>query len=230
MVSFDRHAKSYQNDVERSIAFANVDLGHVTRRKVDHLLALCTRFLGPPEEQRVLDVGCGVGITDSLLVDRVGSLHGIDVSPESVMQAAATNPSVTYTHFDGAKFPVADEAFDLVFAVCVLHHVEPPERARFVAELRRSVRPGGMVAVFEHNPLNPLTRVAVSRCELDEGVSLVRRGRSARLLADAGLRVEQRAYIIFTPSPRWPRRADQALAWCPAGAQHYVAARRRLSG
>jgi SAM-dependent methyltransferase len=138
-------------------------------------------------------------------------------------------PSARYTQFDGTTFPVDDEAFDLAFAVCVLHHVSPPERFQFASELRRVVRPGGVVAVFEHNPFNPLTRVAVSRCELDEGVALLRRRQSARLLADAGLRVEQRSYILFTRSRRWSARVDRALRWCPAGAQHYVAACRPVA-
>jgi SAM-dependent methyltransferase len=207
-----------------------MDHESVTRRKVAHLLALCTQLVGPPGEQRVLDVGCGVGLTDSMLVDHVGSLHGIDVSSESVTQAAASNPSVCYTPFEGAAFPVPDEGFDLAFAICVLHHVPPPDRARFASELRRVVRPGGIVAVFEHNPLNPLTRVAVNRCELDDGVTLLRRRRSAGLLQGAGLRLERSSYIIFTPSPRWAVRVDRALRWCPAGAQHYVAARRPMSG
>jgi SAM-dependent methyltransferase len=226
MVSFDKHVDSYSDEVARSIAFANVDHLHVTTRKVEHLLAVCTGLLGSPREQRVLDVGCGVGLTDRLLVDQVGSLHGIDISADSVAEAARTNPAACYTAFDGSTFPLADASVDLAFAICVLHHVPPEGRANFAAELRRVVRPGGIAVIFEHNPLNPLTRVAVSRCELDEGVVLARRGTTTRLLEDAGLRVEQRAYLIFTPSPRWAAGLDRALPWCPAGAQYYVAARR----
>jgi SAM-dependent methyltransferase len=227
MVSFDKHVDSYRDEVARSIAFANVDHTHVTTRKVEHLLAVCTSLLGSPREQRVLDVGCGVGLTDRLLVDQVGSLHGIDISAESVAAAAKANPSACYMAFDGTAFPLADASADLAFAICVLHHVPPDERAGFTAELRRVVRPGGVVVIFEHNPLNPLTRVAVSRCELDEGVMLARKGTTARLLEGAGLRVERSAYVIFTPSARWAARVDGALRWCPAGAQYYVAARRR---
>lgn len=229
MVSFDEHAEDYEDQIGRSIAFANLDHTQVTQRKVEHLLALTARLLGPPCEQRVLDVGCGIGLTDRLLVDEVESLHGIDTSAESVDRAAATNPSARYTPFDGATFPLADESVDLAFAICVLHHVAPPERARFADELRRVVRPGGIVAIFEHNPLNPLTRVAVSRCELDEGVTLSRRRPTRRLLEQAGMRVERRSYIIFTPSPRWSPRADRLLGWCPAGAQYYIAARRPVT-
>ncbi len=174
----------------------------------------------------MLDVGCGVGVTDGLLVDRVGSLHGIDISPESVAEAAVANPTARYTAFDGSAFPLPDAGIDLAFAVCVLHHVTPEQRAHFASELRRVVRPGGVVVVFEHNPFNPLTWVAVSRCELDEGVKLSRRRPVARLLEGAGLRPERGRYIIFSPSARWSERADRLLGWCPVGAQYYVAARR----
>jgi SAM-dependent methyltransferase len=226
MTAFDPHAQAYQQEVERSIAFAKVDHTEVTARKVEHLLALCNALVGPAAGQRVLDVGCGIGLTDSLLVDHVGSLQGIDVSEESVARAAETNPTARYTVFDGSTFPLADGSVDLAFAICVLHHVEPEARAAFAAELRRVVRPGGIVIVFEHNPINPLTRVAVSRCEFDENVTLSRLGRTARLLAGVGLRVERRAYIIFTSSPKWSARADRLLGAVPVGAQYYVAARR----
>jgi SAM-dependent methyltransferase len=226
MVSFDEHAQTYRGSVERSIAFAKVDHMHVTARKVDHLFGLCTRLVGPPREQYLLDVGCGVGVTDSLLVGNVGRLDGIDTSAESVARAAELNPTAHYTSFDGAVFPLADASVDVAFAICVLHHVPPEQRAGFANELRRVVKPGGVVAIFEHNPLNPMTRVAVSRCELDDDAILSGRRRTARLLEGAGLRVEDGAYIIFTRSPRWAPRADRMLGWCPVGAQYYVAARR----
>lgn len=226
--SFDAFASTYQAEVDQSIAFAGVDHEDMTARKAEHLIALCSRLLGPADEQRVLDVGCGVGVTDGFLHDRVGSLTGIDVSSESVAMAAAANPSATYRTFDGGAFPLEDETFDLAFAICVLHHVEPRNRARFAAELRRVVRPGGVVAIFEHNPWNPLTQLAVRRCALDDDAVLSRSGPTARLLRDAGLQVERRAYILFTRSARWSARADRGLARCPAGAQYYVAARRPL--
>jgi hypothetical protein len=108
----------------------------------------------------------------------------------------------------------------------VLHHVAPAARAEFMSELRRVVRRDGVVVVFEHNPWNPLTRVAVNRCEFDKDASLARRPTTRRLFERAGLRIEDSSYIIFTTSPRWSPRADAVLGWCPLGAQYYVAARR----
>ena len=136
-------------------------------------------------------------------------------------------PEATYAAADGGRLPFPDAAFDVVFAVCVLHHVEPSHRVDFALELARVVRPGGMVVVFEHNALNPLTRLAVSRCEFDEGVVLLTRGASTRVLMGAGLDPIEARDVIFTPfDHRLARRLDQAIGRVPLGAQHYVAARR----
>jgi SAM-dependent methyltransferase len=172
-------------------------------------------------------VGCGVGLTDAYLAGRLGDVHGVDTSEDAVQRAAERNPAVRYRTYGGGRLPYDDAAFDLAFAICVTHHVPPPERRQFAAELRRVVRPGGLVALFEHNPLNPLTRLAVSRCAFDEDAVLLRAGEAAELLRGAGLRPAERRYIIFVPSNRPRVRAvESALRRLPAGAQYYVAATR----
>ena len=129
---------------------------------------------------------------------------------------------------DGTHLGVEPGSVDVAFAICVLHHVEPPERPAFASQLAAAVRPGGLTVVFEHNPLNPLTRVAVSRCEFDDGVRLLRAGEVVDHLRGAGGEVVERRYLQFTPFDRpWARRLDRALGWLPLGAQHYVVARRR---
>ena len=55
-------------------------------------------------------------------------------------------------------------------------------------EMRRVVRPGGLVCVIEHNPLNPLTRLAVARCEFDRDTVLLGAGKARKLMAAGGLR------------------------------------------
>ena len=132
-----------------------------------------------------------------------------------------------YLTYDGESLPYGDESFDLAFAICVLHHVAQHERDRFASELRRVVRPGGLVAVFEHNPFNPLTRLAVDRCVFDADAVLVRASGVRRLLKNAGLRPVERRYVILLPSDRSRVRAlERAVVGLPLAAQYYVAARR----
>jgi SAM-dependent methyltransferase len=132
---------------------------------------------------------------------------------------------VQYEDYDGGRLPFDDDAFDLAFTICVLHHVPPADWDSFTDELRRVVRPGGLVVAFEHNPLNPLTRVSVSRCPFDEDVTLLRAGTTLRLLGDAGLTPVERRYIFFLPLRRIAEsRVENALRRVPFGAQYFVAA------
>jgi len=150
----------------------------------------------------------------------------VDLAADAVAVARSTNPHVHYQSYDGKTLPYDDGAFDLAFAICVLHHVDPTHRREFVAEAVRVVRPGGLLAIFEHNPFNPLTRVAVSRCEFDEGVALLGRREVRTLLEGAGLSVELARYLLFVPWDRsWVDPAEAALGWLPLGGQHHVVAR-----
>jgi len=89
------------------------------------------------------------------------------------------------------------------------------------------VRPGGLVAIYEHNPLNPLTRWAVSRCAFDADAVLLGRRELARLARGAGLELVMQSYIVFFPS-RAPlfSTIERGLGWLPLGAQHGMAARK----
>ena len=224
---FDAYAEGYEEAVRHSIAFAGREHAFFTRRKAEQLVDLARRRLGPLEKVRALDVGCGVGSTDAHLVGRLGVLEGVDTAAAAVERAAAANPGVRYRAYDGTRLPYDDGQFDLVFAICVVHHVAPAGRGAFAGELARVVRPGGIVAVFEHNPFNPLTRLAVARCAFDDDVVLLRPRRARRLLEDAGLRPVERRYIVLVPSDRRSARSvEHAFRNVPLGAQYYVAAQR----
>jgi SAM-dependent methyltransferase len=224
---FDEYADSYGDEVTHSIAFAKTERDFFTRRKANCLLDLSRRLLGDPAHLSVVDVGCGVGSTDAHLAGRFRELHGVDTAPETIRRAAANNPSVRYQSYDGRSLPFPDSGVDLAFAINVVHHVPRIERLAFAQELRRVVRQDGLVVVFEQNPLNPLTRLAISRCDFDKGVVLLTRRALARLLSDAGLDPVEQRYIIFSTSDRPRVRAlEGSLGWLPLGAQHYVAARR----
>jgi hypothetical protein len=89
------------------------------------------------------------------------------------------------------------------------------------------VRPGGVGGLAEHNPFNPLTRLAVHRCEFDEDAVLLTRRTADRLLRDAGLTPLAARYILFFP---WENelldRVEARLRRLPLGAQYVAAARR----
>jgi len=124
---------------------------------------------------------------------------------------------------DVVALPFEDQTFDVAFAITVLHHVEPTQWPSCVKELHRVLRPSGLGVVFEHNPFNPLTRLAVHRCEFDEDAVLLTRRQTRRLLT-ARFHIVDGGYILVTP---WDnsvaRRLDQTVKSLPFGAQYYVA-------
>ena len=219
---FDRFEQTYEAELDDAIAFAGQEHEFYVEAKARRLLELARRRLGD-RPLRVLDVGCGVGLTDTPLLPHVESLEGVDVSPGMVERARDANPDASYQVYEGVTLPFEDGEFDLAFAVCVLHHVDVPARRPLVAEMGRVTKPDGLVAVFEHNPLNPLTRRVVRNCAFDEGVTLVGRSELVKLFRAAGLRVEDDEFLLFFP---WRADAlERRLTWLPLGAQYVVAGR-----
>jgi SAM-dependent methyltransferase len=226
---FDRCAGSYREAVEGSIAFSGADLDVFTQAKAGKLLRLAARDLGDPHGLSFLDVGCGPGETDAWLEGRVRELTGVDASGEMIEAARERNPWASYRRVDRDRgLPFPEGSFDLCFAICVLHHVPRPGRRPLVGEMARVTRRGGVVAIIEHNPWNPLTRRAVAGCEFDRDAVLLPRRESERLLRGAGLGAVEGSYITFfwRDSPRL-QRIERLLGGLPLGAQHLVSGRRR---
>jgi SAM-dependent methyltransferase len=218
---FDSYADSYEVELGKATSFARQDPRVFTEAKARTLLGLAETRLGELTKASALDVGCGMGNIHQLLAPRFARLHAVDVSPGLLDIARSGNPDVAYQFYDGVALPFESNAFDLVFAICVLHHVPPKQWAHFTSEMARVVRPGGIVAVIEHNPLNPLTRIVTLRCAFDEGVVLVRRRRLERLMRQARLRNTMSRYILFSPwrgsAVEWTERR---LGRLPLGAQY----------
>jgi SAM-dependent methyltransferase len=221
---FDRLNGTYADALERAVAFSGQDPAFFTEVKAELLIDLARRRIGDPGRLRALDLGCGPGLTDSYLIGSFGEVHGVDVSAAMVEEATVLNPDAHYRVFGGSRTPYEDGAFDLSFAINVFHHVAPPERDALAQELARTVRPGGLVAIIEHNPLNPLTRLAVARCAFDENAVLLGRREAEGLLRRARLALVERRYLLFVP--RRAPRVERLLARVPMGAQYLVAGTR----
>ncbi len=224
----DAYPDQYRGDVNRSIGFAGVDMDMFARGKVDNMISLLARESRvDARAARCLDIGCGIGAMHPMLEGRVGTLSGTDVSGEAIVEAARANPHVDYRAYDGSRLPYEDASFDFCTTICVMHHVPVLQWPAFVAEAFRVTRPGGLFAVYEHNPVNPLTRVAVWRCPFDHDAVLLRPRRVIDLLRHAGFEIVLRQYLFFMPvDAPWARRFDGLFGWMPLGAQYVVCARK----
>ena len=97
-----------------------------------------------PPRSRVLDVGCGSGYIAHHLSALLGArVSGIDVRK-------SVDAPIDYAAFDGVRFPAADDSFDAVLLCYVLHHAQ--DQPAFLSEVRRVLRAGGLVVIYEDNP------------------------------------------------------------------------------
>jgi ubiquinone/menaquinone biosynthesis C-methylase UbiE len=219
---FDAYSDRYDQSVNRALYFSGLKVDFFTRVKTDRLLEILDHHGTRVDALRMLDVGCGVGNYHGVLAAKVGSLVGVDVSSASMAVARERFPSVAYAAFDGAQLPFREASFEVVIMICVLHHVPPPHRSGLVREIRRVLRPGGLFAVFEHNPMNPLTRRVVSRCEFDRDAVLLSCRECEALIRGAEFtRVESRHILTVPPVTAPLRWLDRAMGAAPFGAQYY---------
>src|SRR3974390_684075 len=131
-------------------------------------------FAGVEDGEKVLDVGCGTGSLTFTLTKfaDLGEISAIDYSPVFVEAANRrnTDPRIKIQQGDACALPFEDGTFDRALALLVLHFV--PEADKAVAEMRRVVRPGGVVAaaVWDHLGGMPGIRMMVDTVAvLNEG-------------------------------------------------------------
>lgn len=110
--------------------------------------------LAPAEETaRWLDTASGPGLIARALAPRVGSVHGVDLTPAMIetaeREAAAEGlGNVTFSLGDATDLDFEDDSFDGAITRYSVHHIPLPQRV--VAEMARVVRPGGWVVVGDH--------------------------------------------------------------------------------
>ncbi|RVC56327.1 MAG: class I SAM-dependent methyltransferase [Mesorhizobium sp.] len=220
---FDSYNTSYRDVVEGSIRFSGLQHDFFLAAKADLLRRLVVErhLRAGGAEVRALDVGCGIGALHPYLEGAFDRLEGCDVSRDSLARAARDNPHVGYSACTHGSLPYESGAFDLAFASCVVHHVPPTSWLNFFREMKRVLRRGGVACIIEHNPYNPLTRMAVLRCPFDKDAVLLGTRKAASLFREAHFRNIRSEHFLLLPSARpFARKVERALAALPLGAQY----------
>ena len=220
---FDAIAGDYGSQVEAGMVLKGTSHDYFVRYKLRYIAPL----LSGTEAPKVLDYGCGVGLLSKAIADSVPSatIHGFDVSGESVAQVDATlrRGANRFT----SSLDDLDDDYDLALLVTVLHHVPPGERAEVVQNINSRLRPGGVLAVIEHNMANPLTRKSVASCPFDDDAVMLPVSESVALLRGGGFADVRSRYITFWPSQlSFMQFTDGLLGWLPLGAQYMATGRR----
>jgi 2-polyprenyl-6-hydroxyphenyl methylase/3-demethylubiquinone-9 3-methyltransferase len=112
-----------------------------------------------PGSPRVLDVGCGEGHFAAALARAGAQVVAIDVAAEPLRRARARHPQLDLRLVEPeAPLPLEDSSFDVVWAGETIEHVA--DTARWLSELRRVLRSGGLLLLSTPNH-GPLTRLSL---------------------------------------------------------------------
>jgi SAM-dependent methyltransferase len=106
--------------------------------------------------RRVLDFGCGPGRVISAMRERLpnAQLFGSDIDAEAISWAQGALSDVAEFHVNRAAppLPFPDDAFDLVYSISTFTHLPADMQWRWLAELRRVIRPGGLLLTTKLDP------------------------------------------------------------------------------
>jgi ubiquinone/menaquinone biosynthesis C-methylase UbiE len=152
-------------------------------------------YIGPREDARILDAGCGTGPMLAFFAE-AGSVVGMDSSRYALSLARAGAPAgkaVTFVECDVARMPFPDGHFDAVALFDVLYHRAVEDDEDVIRECCRVLRRGGRLMVID-------SAFKFLKTSYDEEAHVARRYRLAemkRKFAKAGLRVKKASYIFF---------------------------------
>lgn len=121
-----------------------------------------------PPEPDVLDLGVGTGRTTPALRSIAGTYVGLDFAPAMIAAARRAHPGADLRVGDAAELSgFEDASIDFVlFSYNGIDYIHPAQRrAAALAEIRRVLRPDGVVVLSSHNPRAIFVRVEPARGE-----------------------------------------------------------------
>jgi SAM-dependent methyltransferase len=222
---FDGFASNYDEALEKGISVSGEDKDFFAKGRVLRLAQSLNKLGVRPK--RILDFGCGTGSAIPHLLTLADSVKGADVSSGSLDVAKSV-----YGNDERVEFAITAEieeenAFDLAFCNGVFHHIPLDERVGALNIVFRSLQPGGLFAFWENNPLNPGTRIVMSRIPFDRDAIPIGPFEGKRLLKEFGFEIVSQEFHFYFPRCLYPLRIfEKYLKGIPFGAQYQIIAKK----
>jgi len=111
--------------------------------------------------QKIIDIGCGPGISTSVLAQRFPNAYilGIDNSPNMIETAKSEYPELDFLLCDaGKELDTLDDDFDIVFSNACIQWV--PDHHQLLRNMMERLKPGGILAIqTPYNFSEPIQKV-----------------------------------------------------------------------
>jgi ubiquinone/menaquinone biosynthesis C-methylase UbiE len=129
------------------------------------------KLIGPLEGKRILDVGCGTGRGITAFAQYASYAVGDDYSLDMLSYArrkAGGQANCGFVRSVAQQLPFSDGSFDVVTALNFLHLFDVGTQRAMIAEMKRVVKPGGIIVLEFDNALHGLVVGAYKRWFRDE--------------------------------------------------------------
>jgi ubiquinone/menaquinone biosynthesis C-methylase UbiE len=119
---------------------------------IHHSLSFFKAWAMIVPEETILDIACGTGELERLLLEQNShqSMVGIDLSSQMLAQAQQKLqgfPTVKFQVATARSLPFADHQFDVVLSANSFHYFDSPEIV--LQEMRRVLKPGGRLLLLD---------------------------------------------------------------------------------
>ena len=156
MKQFDEIAEYYDDLFPKHIA------EHYFLKRIDFLTQLV-------ESGKVLDVCSGTGLISEGLIKKNYKVTSLDLSMNMLLIRKHLKK---YSPVQGTSYelPFQSDVFDLVLSVAAFHHIAEKEKTnRTINEMKRVTKKGGVIVIWDHNPINPYWKVLMKKVPQDTG-------------------------------------------------------------
>lgn len=225
-ILFDKSTE-YDEMLNKGISLSGEDKYFFIRGRFADLV----KSLPPGKEiKSLLDFGCGVGDATLLMTEYFpeAEITGSDTAANAIKYAGIKNSANgTIRYIEIKDFQFINE-FDLCFVNGVFHHIPIEQRASAVKMIYDSLKPGGLLALFENNPLNPGTRMVMSRIPFDKDAITLTHYATRRMLVSAGfkIKIKPRFLFYFPKALGFLRPLERFFVHVPLGAQYHFLAEK----
>ena len=152
------------------------------------------------KDANILDFGCGYGRT-IIELNNAGfnSVKGVDTSLNLINRAKKVSPDIDVQHIEPAQTPFESQSFDCVILFAVLTCIpEADHQSNLVAEVRRILKPGGILYLSDYLLQPENTREAVYD---QNGVFTISEGATFRHHTIDYLRVLLKDFVSLKQNP-----------------------------
>ena len=185
----------------------------------DHEEWLRPFFRAVPRGSEVLDLGCGCGVPDALLLSERFRVTGVDISGVQIARARKLVPRARFVRADMTEVELRPEAFGGILCLYALIHVPLDEQPPLIDRMHEWLRPDGVLLLItgqtaytgvQENWLGSNAKMYWSHADADT---------YERWLAAAGFEVLRRTHIpepgcdghaLFLARRRGGRRSERA--------------------